>query len=560
VFFRSPMSRPSRGGTTPLTVVLLLTVSLSLWLGYEAFASARDHRAAVEATLRDYTGMAAWELSRLSRESINWFVDEAFDDLRDRRGMLRPAGSLVREMNEEVDHLERRGCDCDALRQPLLQLRIDYPSRRFTLVPDSMGSDRAERLVSAVEQRITGEPPTRSGFIMAGPGEILDRPVGIGYAARGHEGDDEQAAYAFVITVEAVGQLIEHWYRRHPLLPPSEGRAAVNDSLLHGRVTGPGGLPVFTAAGTADSGLASRDTVAATWGGLVAHVDVRPDAASKLVAGGMPPPRTPLFLGMLALVVVAGATGLVLIRREEELARLRDDFVSGVSHELRTPLAQIRMFAELQGAGKLRTEDDRRRAISVIDREARRLSLLVENVLQFTRLRRAPDPVRGMGGLDIDQAVSEAIEGFRPLLDASNMSVRVELEPGLRGEFGSGMFRQILVNFLDNAVKYGPPGQTVTVRAEQAERGLRITVDDEGPGVPPPERRRIWRPYRRLARDIRSRHPGTGVGLAVVAALAKQHGGHAWVDDAPGGGARFCVELPGGKQPAPTHAPAEVPA
>lgn len=558
MFLRSQTLRSPDRGTTPLTVVLLLTVSLSLWLGYEAFAAARGHRAAVEATLLDYTGMAAWELSRLSRESVHWFVEESFDHLRDRRGNLRPAGSLQHRMAKVLD---RHHCACPALREPLIELRADYPSRRLSIVPETVDAGTAEKLVAAVERRTSGTSASRRGLVLAEPGEILDAPVAIGYTVRGHEGDSDRAVYAFVVAVEGVGQLIDHWYEHNPLLPASAGRVAVNDSLLHGQVTTAAGLPVFTAAGVPDPGLASRDTVGSEWGGMVAEVNVRPDAAAELVAGGMPPSRTPLFLGMIGLVVMAGVTGLVLIRREEELARLRDDFVSGVSHELRTPLTQIRMFAELHGAGKLRTDEDRRRAIAVIDREARRLSHLVENVLQFTRLRRAPEPVKGIGGLDLDQALTEVVEGFRPLLAASEMDIRVDAEPGLSVEMGSGSFRQILVNFLDNAVKYGPPGQTVTVRAQRTSDGMiAVMVEDEGPGVPPRQRRRVWQPYRRLDRDIRARHQGSGVGLAVVAALAKQHGGRVWVEGAPACGARFGVELPAAEAPELESPRVEVPA
>ncbi|MEJ2504427.1 MAG: HAMP domain-containing sensor histidine kinase, partial [Gemmatimonadota bacterium] len=401
----------------------------------------------------------------------------------------------------------------------------------------------------AIDARVAGDPESHRGFILTGAGELLDGPAAIGYTVRGRRGEPSAHAYAFVVPMAGVGELVAHGYGRSPLLPPTAGRTPVNDSLLHAEVRAPDGTPLFTSPGHGQPGLVSQDTVAAEWGALQVEVTVRPDAAEKLVAGGMPPPRTPLFLAMIALVAIAGAAGLVLIRREGELARLRDDFVSGVSHELRTPLAQIRMFAELQGAGKLRTEEDRRRAVAVIDREARRLTHLVENVLQFTRLRRASEPVAGRSSLDLERALTEAVDGFRPLMESRDMRIRLESEPGLRAEMSSGSFRQILDNFLDNALKYGPPGQTVTVRAQSTERGARVTVDDEGPGVPRGERRRIWEAYRRLDRDTGGRQRGSGIGLAVVAALVEQHGGRAWVEASPTGGARFVAEVPGGTAP-----------
>jgi len=106
--------------------------------------------------------------------------------------------------------------------------------------------------------------------------------------------------------------------------------------------------------------------------------------------------------------------------------------------------------------------------------------------------------------------------------------------------------RQILLNLLDNAVKYGPLGQTVTITLRRVGDRVRIMVDDEGPGIPSDERDRVWEPYRRLESAVTAAVAGSGIGLSVVAQLVAMHGGRAWVDSAPGKGARFVVELPSG--------------
>jgi signal transduction histidine kinase len=103
----------------------------------------------------------------------------------------------------------------------------------------------------------------------------------------------------------------------------------------------------------------------------------------------------------------------------------------------------------------------------------------------------------------------------------------------------------MLLNLLDNAVKYGPTGQTVTVgAAPQPNGGARIWVDDCGPGVPRPDRERVWDRFWRLERDRGSAVAGSGIGLAVVRELAGLHRGRTWVEDAESGGSRFVVELP----------------
>jgi signal transduction histidine kinase len=104
----------------------------------------------------------------------------------------------------------------------------------------------------------------------------------------------------------------------------------------------------------------------------------------------------------------------------------------------------------------------------------------------------------------------------------------------------------VVRNLIENAVKYGPPGQTirVTVTPPNGAAGVRVTIDDEGPGIPEAERQRIWQPYYRLDRDRNAAAGGSGIGLAVVADLMRQLGGTAWVGDAPTKGARFTLEFP----------------
>ncbi len=101
--------------------------------------------------------------------------------------------------------------------------------------------------------------------------------------------------------------------------------------------------------------------------------------------------------------------------------------------------------------------------------------------------------------------------------------------------------RQVVLNLLDNAAKYGPDGQTIRVAVD---RGVRIVVEDEGPGIPARQRERIWRRYARLPRERERAIAGAGIGLAVVRDLVRLHGGRAWCESAEGGGARFVVEVP----------------
>jgi two-component system phosphate regulon sensor histidine kinase PhoR len=231
------------------------------------------------------------------------------------------------------------------------------------------------------------------------------------------------------------------------------------------------------------------------------------------------------------------------LRRQQQLARLRTEFVSGVSHELRTPLAQIRWFAELLHLGKLRTDDERERSAGIIDQEARRLTYLVENVLNFSRAEKgtnrvSPEPA------EIDREIQESLDLFAPLARARGMTIRASLGINAMMPVDRNALRQILLNLLDNAAKYGPAGQTITVGSQIVSDRARIWVEDEGPGIPRDDRVRVWEPYIRLNRDAESSTGGSGIGLSVVRELVVLHGGRTRVESSPGGGARIVVELP----------------
>jgi signal transduction histidine kinase len=231
------------------------------------------------------------------------------------------------------------------------------------------------------------------------------------------------------------------------------------------------------------------------------------------------------------------------VRRERQLVRARQEFVASVSHELRTPLAQVRAIAETLRLGRARSDAERERWLGVIDREARRLGDLVENIILYSHLERAEFRVH-LEPVDLSALVDDAVRAYEPFAASRRARLALEVAPSLTAPADAHALRQVLVNLLDNALKYGPVGQTITVAlAPAGSSRARLTVADEGPGVPAADRERVWRPFTRLER-AGSTAPGTGLGLAVVRALARQHGGDAWVDAAPGGGAAFVVELP----------------
>lgn len=261
------------------------------------------------------------------------------------------------------------------------------------------------------------------------------------------------------------------------------------------------------------------------------------------------------FLTFATILVIAFAIGSS--RRELLLARARSDFIAGVSHDLRMPLAQILIASETLTLRRERDETERLTLSSSIVREARRLIAIVDNVLLFSRSgavalrpRLQPLPVSKLFD-DVIDAVKLAVE------DAGQTIETREAWPlAILGD--RQLVRQALVNLIDNALKYGSPGQRIQLGAERHDASVRLYVADEGPGVPQSERARIFEPYERLARDQTSERTGTGLGLAVVRHIAQVCGGRVWLDESPARGTRVVLELPIAELPEPIVAEREL--
>jgi signal transduction histidine kinase len=330
-------------------------------------------------------------------------------------------------------------------------------------------------------------------------------------------------------------------------LPPALTGDLPADSLFAAQVAGASGPPLFATPVRYVSPYVGTARLGVEFGDLTLRLELRPDLASRLVIGGVPASPTPLAIGLLALSTLLVVMALLQLRREYRLITMRSDFVSNVSHELRTPLSQILIFTELLKLDRLRSPEERARSLDIIDQEARRLIRLVENVLQFSPAgagrRRLECEV-----VPLATVVRETLDAFRPLAGARGVSLKDEVTPSASVRANRSALRQVLLNLLDNAVKFGPKGQTVTVRADREDGTTRILVDDQGPGIPPDDRERVWLGYYRLPREATSAVTGSGIGLAVVRSLVTEMGGRTWIADGETGGARFVVELASGEE------------
>lgn len=258
--------------------------------------------------------------------------------------------------------------------------------------------------------------------------------------------------------------------------------------------------------------------------------------------------QTMIFMGAFTLLLLVIAAGLVatyrLVRRESEIARLKSDFVANVSHDLKTPLALIRMFAETLEMNRVPEEGRRREYYGVLTRESERLSRLIDNVLDFSRIesgRQRYEIARG----PVEPIVHEVVESFRHPLQQQGFAVDVEVPPDLPDvPLDPDAMKQALANLVDNAMKYSADRKHLRVAARREGAEVLVEVADEGIGIPVAERERIFEKFYRVGRSETQGRRGSGVGLALVKHIVEAHRGRVTVDGRPGEGSRFTLHLP----------------
>lgn len=508
----------------------------------------RSHRATTVGVLRDYAALAAGEMVRRATAEIGYY------------GYYPVITRLV--------GAAKRG---EPLPGPDDVASDDEVSRAAELIATTfrLQADTAELVVAGrgfdgeAEAYVRGFPhdlETRGGLGEDPYG--VDHPVlanrlrTFAWAAVGSPSGNPKVEFVgFEVDREALGRGLREAADRASLLPATLLHAEGYDTDVVGvsvRLIDPRGDIVFSrGAGENfgerdgyDQSLSAEQVFDDSYGGLFegyrVEAAIDPQMASRLVIGGLPRSRLPLLSALTLLAAALGVGAFLQIRRERALARLRSDFVARVSHELRTPLAQIRLFGETLRLGRVRSEEERERALEVIDRESTRLTALIDNVLRFSRAERGLDRLC-FEMQDLTALVREIARDVMPLVEHRGVHLELDVADGpLPVLVDRDALHQIVLNLLENAVQHGTTPQTVTLGLT-GDSEARLWVQDQGPGVPKKERQRIFEPY--VRGEGSNGGGGAGIGLAVVRDLAERLGGDVRCESSDSG-ALFVLSLP----------------
>ncbi|MHC4751953.1 MAG: sensor histidine kinase [Planctomycetota bacterium] len=231
-------------------------------------------------------------------------------------------------------------------------------------------------------------------------------------------------------------------------------------------------------------------------------------------------------------------------RAQVKLAQKKDDFISAVSHELRTPLTSIRMYSEMLEKNWVKSQDKVTEYYRNMRQESERLSRLIENVLDFSRIQRGRKKYTFNAG-DINKSVEDVVEMMRPYAAQRGFSIKTEFGRFEQSAFDRDAVTQIVVNLLDNAIKYArnAKDRTITVRTGSNDKFILIEIEDHGPGVPHRQRTKIFEEFYRSGAEATRETAGTGLGLALVRKFAQAHNGFVEIINAKPTGAIFRVAL-----------------
>jgi signal transduction histidine kinase len=254
---------------------------------------------------------------------------------------------------------------------------------------------------------------------------------------------------------------------------------------------------------------------------------------------------TGLQVGIFVLAIVLGGSLLLWqAHRHWKDASQKTSFVSNVSHELKTPLTSIRMYAEMLGEGRVKEEARRAEYLKVIVDQSHRLTRLVNNVLDFSRLeqhRRAYRPET----FDLREVVGEAVESQRARLQEAGL--RLDVDPlGAPCVVSSDRdaVTQAVLNILDNAAKYAADGRELRMEWEADEAACRVRFLDRGPGIPAAQRGRLFEKFYRVDDSLTAKQPGCGLGLSIARRMMRDLGGDVRHEPREGGGAVFEIVVP----------------
>lgn len=440
-----------------------------------------------------------------------------------------------KQYEQQIVQTEPAGPEVRELRPPENKTpeTVRYPGKRSSISPRRSLMDLAKGNLAetrSLDGMAEKEPAKITGWI---PWYVENQLFIIGWV------HNPESGRVYGVELEMMTLLSRLLALFPPLSDVPNGMAfTLNDG--HGRILHQVGASV------PESGQRPVATVA-----LVPHLP-HWHLAAYFVDGGQPQRAGSGFMVLsgllLAIFVIAILSGGALLTwqayRNQKDALQKTSFVSNVSHELKTPLTSIRMYAELLNEGRVSDTGKKKRYLRIIAEESQRLTRLVNNVLDFSRLEQNRKNYR-MELVQLGPFVKDVLESQQLCFESAAVELGYNLpDGGVTIEADRDALEQVLINLLDNGLKYAAAGKKVSVSIDADCPTCRIIVADRGPGVPKSQRKKIFDKFHRVDDSLTTIRPGSGLGLSIALNLMKGMGGDLIYETRPDGGSRFIAVMP----------------
>src|SRR5262245_35813790 len=256
---------------------------------------------------------------------------------------------------------------------------------------------------------------------------------------------------------------------------------------------------------------------------------------------------TNLSFSIITALVLIGGIILTLLAasRAMKLSQMKADFVSNVSHELRTPLASIRVFGEFLKLGRVKEPDKIQEYGEYIETESRRLTQLINNILDFSRIESGQKTYH-FEQTSVEGVVADTLKTFEVVLEQNGFNVRLERPPSPLPQvvIDPDAISQAFINLLDNAVKYSGGSKEIGVKLAEQGDAVTISVIDHGVGIASEEREKVFEKFYRVGNCLVHDVKGSGLGLSIVKHIVEAHHGRVTVESEPGRGSAFIIHIP----------------
>ena len=353
---------------------------------------------------------------------------------------------------------------------------------------------------------------------------------------------NQELVFGVKTAVKNLGKFFEEIWENKKILPGSVTKNKAANEIMSIKVFTDSGSSVFASGKRTSERISVERKVGGEFNFLKGKMAISNLSRSNLAGAGLHGKSNIILMILFAIASALGIIAYIQFRNESKLIRMKRAFISNVSHELRTPVTQIRMFSETLLKGRARNNTEVEKSLQIIDKESKRLSRLITNILDFSATENSileTSPQR----IQVDEQIRQVVQAFAPLADSASNKIKLELE-AVTAYLDQSAFKQILTNVMDNAVKYGPEGQQVDIRLRKHENNIVLSVADEGPGIPEEIQDKVWEPNWRQNDTSSSSTSGSGIGLSVVQQYLKKMNGSAKITNRKEGGTKFIFQLP----------------